>query len=139
MRKMGIPSDAFNFPTFSSPEPEQAKKLQKTRSDLPPGTIPGLDEQDEKAGWPAWMSVKALPLTVQPWLSPPPAPIPIAECPKVGDLAPIDRDRKITVGGNKKVLIVFLRCVGCACALFPSIPPSLLPSFPLPSYPLLSK
>ena len=111
LKKIGLSSDALNF---SSPEPEpKPKKLTKN---APPGTVPGLDDDEEKgSAWPAWMTVKALPLTVQPWLAPPPPPIPVAEAPKPGDLAPLDRDRKLTFGGGKKILVVFLRCVGCAC------------------------
>jgi hypothetical protein len=124
MKKMGISSDAFDFSKVQSPwgnggdaEPKQ-KPPRRTRSEVPPGTIPGLDEEeyDEKKTWPAWMSVKSLPLTVQPWLSPPPPPIPVAaQCPTVGEPAPMDRDRKLTLGGGRKVLVVFLRCAGCAC------------------------
>lgn len=112
LRKMGISSDTFNFSnTFSSPEPTPTKKLTRK------GTAPALDEEEENSSaWPAWMSVRKLPLTVQPWLSPPPPPVAIAaECPRVGDLAPLDRDRLLTFGGGKKVVVVFLRCVGCAC------------------------
>jgi hypothetical protein len=114
LKKIGLSSDALDF---SSPAPEP-KKLKKNKRDLPPGTVPGLDdvEDETSSGWPAWMSVKKLPLTVQPWLSPPPPPVAVApECPKVGDLAPLDRDRKLTFGGGRMVLVVFLRCVGCAC------------------------
>jgi hypothetical protein len=111
LKKMGISKDTFNF-GGSEPEPERKKNKG------PPGTVPGLDEEenDGTTKWPAWMTVKSLPLTMQPWLSPPPPPVAVAtEAPKVGDLAPIDRDRKLTFGGGKKVMVVFLRCVGCAC------------------------
>jgi hypothetical protein len=100
MRKAGIPSNALDF---SSPEP--SKKSKKG----------AVDDETTASGWPAWMTVKSLPLTVQPWLAPPPPPIPVAEVPKIGDLAPLDRDRRVQFGGGRKVLIVFLRCVGCAC------------------------
>lgn len=135
MKKMGISSDTFNFSmpsmggdsSASAEDPRTANKLKKTRTTpLPPGTVAGLDDADDLDGngnssgkkqWPAWMSVKALPLTVQPWLTPPPAPIPVATaCPQKGDTAPLDRDRKLAVGGGgKPVVVVFLRCVGCAC------------------------
>ncbi|OAA60384.1 Thioredoxin-like fold protein [Niveomyces insectorum RCEF 264] len=148
MRKIGISNDTFNFtlpdlgfggtgnaaagPTTLPGSPDAHKKNKsKTRSvPGPPGTVPGLEDEEEDddntAGhrrnsdgkaWPAWMTVRALPLTVQPWLTPPPAPIPVAAaCPRKGDAAPEDRDRKLTVGGGKPVLVVFLRCVGCAFA-----------------------
>ncbi|OIW30836.1 hypothetical protein CONLIGDRAFT_291450 [Coniochaeta ligniaria NRRL 30616] len=116
LRKLGLNSDSLNFSSPTAPDPKP-KKLTKN---APPGTVPGLDDVDDddsSTKWPAWMTVKSLPLTVQPWLSPPPPPIPVAaECPKPGDLAPLDRDRKLTFGGGKKVLVVFLRCVGCAFA-----------------------
>ncbi|KAK7914507.1 hypothetical protein PG985_012210 [Apiospora marii] len=102
MRKVGIKSDTFDF---SSPAPKNGSK--------------GAPEPDESAngGWPQWMTVKKLPLTAQAWLSPLPPPVPIAaECPKVGDLAPLDRDRQLQFGGGKRIVVLFLRCVGCAFA-----------------------
>jgi hypothetical protein len=122
MKKMGLSSDSFNFNPFAGPaEPIEPKKPTPAKSSKD-GSVPGLDDMNEEektSNWPAWMTVKALPLTVQPWLAPPPPPIPVAECPKVGDLAPLDRDRKLVFGGGKNVLVVFLRCVGCAC-VFPN-------------------
>ncbi|KAK3330677.1 hypothetical protein B0H66DRAFT_598205 [Apodospora peruviana] len=117
LKKMGLPSDPLSFMSSSS-EPEAKKQPKKLTKNGPPGSVPGLDYMDEKqqTNWPAWMSVKALPLAVQPWLTPTPPPIPVAEPPKVGDLAPIDRDRELTFGGGRIVLVVFLRCVGCAFA-----------------------
>ncbi|KAL2110511.1 hypothetical protein VUR80DRAFT_1113 [Thermomyces stellatus] len=99
LKKAGLSSDTFNFtspPTASRHDP------------APPA--------DDGSPWPAWMSVRALPITVQPWLAPPQPPIPVAELPKVGELAPLDRDRKIVCGRGGPVLVVFLRCVGCAFA-----------------------
>lgn len=124
LRKLGLNSDTLNF---SSPTADPDPKPKKLTKNAPPGTVPGLDDEDDSSSkWPAWMTVKSLPLTVQPWLSPAPPPIPVAaECPKPGDLAPLDRDRKLTFGGGKKVLVVFLRCVGCACT---SSPHPILPS-----------
>ncbi|KAI0599475.1 hypothetical protein F4775DRAFT_600044 [Biscogniauxia sp. FL1348] len=83
------------------------------------GSIPGLDELDASASpWPpAWMSVKKLPLTAQAWLSPAPPPVPVAPaCPQPGTLAPLDRGRKLEFGGGRPVVVLFLRCVGCAFA-----------------------
>ncbi|KAK8061327.1 hypothetical protein PG994_007693 [Apiospora phragmitis] len=96
MRKAGIRSNTFDF---SSPEPKRGAK--------------GAPEVDESAngGWPQWMTVKKLPLTAQAWLSPLPPPVPIApKCPKVGDLAPLDRDRQLQFGGGKRIVVLFLRC-----------------------------
>lgn len=111
MKKMGIPKNALDMSALtggsSSTEPNKLKK-----------NPPGQEDADaaNANGWPKWMTVKNLPLTAQAWLSPPPPPVPVAaECPKVGDLAPLDRDRKIEFGGGRRVLVVFLRCVGCAC------------------------
>ena len=119
LRKVGLSSDSFNFNNpFAAAEPKP-KPVRRAPTSGKDGTVPGLDdlgEEEKTNNWPAWMSVKSLPLTVQPWLTAPPPPVPIAECPKVGDLAPIDRDRKLVFGpGGKLVLVVFLRCVGCAC------------------------
>jgi hypothetical protein len=124
LKKVGLSADSFNF-NFGGGEASEPKKAAPPVVKSKDGTVPGLDDMnsdDEKSStWPAWMSVKALPLTVQPWLSPPPPPIPVAESPKVGDLAPLDRDRKLTFGGGRRVMIVFLRCVGCACTSY--LPP----------------
>ncbi|TLD22278.1 hypothetical protein PspLS_08257 [Pyricularia sp. CBS 133598] len=111
MKKMGIPKNALDMSALTGGSSTEPNKLKKN----PPG------EEDADAananGWPKWMTVKSLPLTAQAWLNPPPPPVPVAaECPKVGDLAPLDRDRKIEFGGGRRVLVVFLRCVGCAFA-----------------------
>lgn len=115
LKKVGLSGDTFNISSWTGgSEPKPVKRAPTSSID---GSVPGLDDMntEEKSGWPAWMTVKSLPLSVQPWLSPPPPPIPVAECPKKGDLAPIDRDRKLSLGGGKLTLVVFLRCVGCAC------------------------
>ncbi|KAJ8127723.1 hypothetical protein O1611_g5913 [Lasiodiplodia mahajangana] len=63
------------------------------------------------------MSTKKLPLTAQAWLSPVPPPVPVAtECPKQGDVAPLDRDRQLQFGGGRPAIVLFMRCVGCAFA-----------------------
>ncbi|KAI1204874.1 uncharacterized protein F4807DRAFT_314886 [Annulohypoxylon truncatum] len=104
MKKVGLSSDALDFSSSKPSKPSD-------------GSLPGLDDLEEpSSGWPAWMSTKKLPLTAQAWLSPVPPPVPIAECPKPGDLAPLDRDRQLTFGGGKPVIVLFLRCVGCAFA-----------------------
>lgn len=113
LKKLGVPKDAMNVGSPFGSANDEPKRLKKNQKSL---TSAELDEL-EGNNWPKWMSVKSLPLTVQPWLSPPPPPVPVAaQCPDVGALAPIDRDRKLVLGNNgRKVLVVFLRCVGCAC------------------------
>ena len=59
-----------------------------------------------------WYRDHHAPAVAPPAVAPPPVPV-AAESPKVGDLAPLDRDRKIEFGGGRRVLVVFLRCVGC--------------------------
>ncbi|KAI2472221.1 hypothetical protein F4781DRAFT_420110 [Annulohypoxylon bovei var. microspora] len=104
MKKVGLSSDALDFSSSKSSKPND-------------GSVPGLDDLEESnSGWPAWMTTKKLPLTAQAWLSPVPPPVPVAECPKPGDLAPLDRDRQLTFGGGKPIIVLFLRCVGCAFA-----------------------
>ncbi|EPE08396.1 hypothetical protein F503_01179 [Ophiostoma piceae UAMH 11346] len=126
MRKMGISSETFNFTMpdvmggGDSAPPREKENL--TGGKLRKARPAGLDDPSsgDNAGtkqWPAWMTVKGLPLTVQPWLTPAPAPIPVAtSCPQKGDQAPMDRDRKLNIGAGKPVVVVFLRCVGCAFA-----------------------
>lgn len=121
MKKLGIPSDL----TKASPFGGEAAPKDKKKGVAGNKSYMDLDEEDKAnaSAWPKWMSVKNLPLTVQPWLSPVPPPVPVAaECPKVGEPAPVDTDRKLMLNqGGKKVIVVFLRCVGCACK-FPSLP-----------------
>ncbi|KAI0522241.1 hypothetical protein F5B22DRAFT_466456 [Xylaria bambusicola] len=106
MKKVGLSSDALDF---SSTPSNPSKSDSNAKYD---------DEDDSSnSNWPAWMSTKKLPLTAQAWLSPTPPPVPIAtECPKPGDLAPLDRDRQLEFGGGRPVIVLFLRCVGCAFA-----------------------
>ncbi|OHX00583.1 tsa antioxidant enzyme domain protein [Colletotrichum incanum] len=104
LKKVGLNSKSFDFGGGST----DTKSKSSSNND---------DAADESSGgWPAWMSMKSLPITVAPWFSPPPPPVPVAEVPKIGDLAPLDRDRKLEFGRGRPVLVVFLRCVGCAFA-----------------------
>ncbi|POS75602.1 hypothetical protein DHEL01_v206010 [Diaporthe helianthi] len=114
LKKLGVPKSAMNVGSPFGGANAEPKKLKKNQKGL---NTAELDEL-EGNGWPKWMSVKSLPLTIQPWLSPPPPPVPVAaECPTAGTLAPIDRDGKLVLGNNgRNVLVVFLRCVGCAFA-----------------------
>ncbi|SPO00067.1 uncharacterized protein DNG_02919 [Cephalotrichum gorgonifer] len=106
LKKVGISADTFSFASPAAPSPTK----------LSGDSSPDKDGDDGGPSWPAWMSVKSLPMSVQPWLAPPPPPIPLGPLPGVGTVAPMDRDRKIVCGGGRPVLIVFLRCVGCAFA-----------------------
>lgn len=106
LKKAGLSSDTLDF---------SSSKSSKSKD----GSMPGLDDLEESnSGWPGWMNTKKLPLTAQAWLSPVPPPVPVAECPKPGDLAPLDRDRQLTFGGGRPIIVLFLRCVGCACKAF---------------------
>ncbi|KAK1590904.1 uncharacterized protein LY79DRAFT_195550 [Colletotrichum navitas] len=104
LKKVGLNSKSFDFSGGSS----------DTKGKSGPGNDDTVD--DRQGSWPAWMSMKSLPITVAPWFTPPPPPVPVAEVPKIGDLAPLDRDRKLEFGRGRPVLVVFLRCVGCAFA-----------------------
>ncbi|KAK2770967.1 hypothetical protein CKAH01_14539 [Colletotrichum kahawae] len=108
LKKVGLNSKSFDFSGGGSTD-------SKSKS----GSNAGLDDveaENTNGGWPAWMSMKSLPITVAPWFSPPPPPVPVADPPKTGDLAPLDRDRKPEFGRGRPVPVVFLRCVGCAFA-----------------------
>ncbi|KAK2024315.1 hypothetical protein LX32DRAFT_110566 [Colletotrichum zoysiae] len=104
LKKVGLNSKSFDFSGGTS----------DTKSKSGSGNDDAAD--DRQGAWPAWMSMKSLPITVAPWFSPPPPPVPVADVPKIGDLAPLDRDRKLEFGRGRPVLVVFLRCVGCAFA-----------------------
>ncbi|KAK0737392.1 hypothetical protein B0T21DRAFT_383375 [Apiosordaria backusii] len=120
LKKIGLPSDtfsqisnAFNGDTSPRPPPNKLKKSPPTNNN--PNDTSNNDNSK------SWFSVSSLPLTVQPWFSPPPPPIPVSTPPKIGDLAPTDPDRVLSSqlgssGGNRKTIVVFLRCVGCAFA-----------------------
>jgi hypothetical protein len=101
LKKAGIPSDILSFPT----EKREPNKLRKNP--------PSPSDNDADSSWSSWMSVRSLPLTVQPWLTPPPAAVSVGRVPGIGDKAPVDRTQKLRLG--KRTLVVFLRCVGCAC------------------------
>lgn len=105
LKKVGISGSSFKVPDL--PWANSASPKGNSR--------PSGPEDDDQSNWPSWMTVKSLPLTVQPWLTPVPPPIPVANAPRVGEPAPHDRDRELTFGNGKKVIVVFLRCVGCAC------------------------
>ncbi|KAK4459922.1 hypothetical protein QBC42DRAFT_333945 [Cladorrhinum samala] len=134
LKKAGIPTDAFSniklFPwadgnsSNNDTKSLSAVKKKSTSNDSNNNNNNNNNNKNSSTSsssntnrWPNF-TVKSLPLTVQPWLTPKPPPIPVEQPPKVGDLAPLDKDRKIVLGGpgGKKTLIVFLRCVGCAFA-----------------------
>ncbi|KAF3765171.1 hypothetical protein M406DRAFT_260138 [Cryphonectria parasitica EP155] len=122
MKKLGIPKDALNFtsPAAADTTPPRRASKRGTRSNTIDGdeaAAGGEAGGEEQKSWPKWMTAKSLPMTVQPWLSPAPPPVPVAaEPPRVGDVAPADQDGKLVVGRGRKVVVVFLRCVGCAFA-----------------------
>ncbi|KAI8725539.1 hypothetical protein NCS52_00125300 [Fusarium sp. LHS14.1] len=99
LKKAGIPRDILDFQ--QQPEKSSSKSNQ---DDQPPQS------------WGSWMSIRSLPLTVQPWLNPPPPTVAVGRVPGIGDKAPVDRERRIVLGGRRRTLLVFLRCVGCAFA-----------------------
>ncbi|KAI0458083.1 hypothetical protein F5B21DRAFT_39289 [Xylaria acuta] len=106
MKKAGLSSDTLDF-SKSSSSPVKNSSV---------GALDNVDDSND-SGWAAWMNTKKLPLTAQAWLSPVPPPVPVAaECPKPGDLAPLDRDRQLAFGSGRPAIVLFLRCVGCAFA-----------------------
>ncbi|KAF4982958.1 hypothetical protein FZEAL_1528 [Fusarium zealandicum] len=108
LKKAGLPSDILDLPgQFTSQPRREPNKLRKKQ--------PAEDDGDG-AGWGSWMSIRSLPLTVQPWLSPAAPAVAIGRVPGIGDKAPVDSGNKMVLGGGRRVLLVFLRCVGCAFA-----------------------
>jgi hypothetical protein len=119
LKKVGLSTSTFDLSTWSAPptssgassrrEPNKLRKRQPT------------PEEEAENGWASWMgswNVQSLPLTISPWFAPPPPPVHVARVPNIGDKAPVDCDGRLKLGG-KKTLVVFLRCVGCACESFP--------------------
>ncbi|RCI12195.1 hypothetical protein L249_0902 [Ophiocordyceps polyrhachis-furcata BCC 54312] len=116
LRNVGLKSDSFDFFGGAAAAAAAAATEEPSRQKLTNGNDTADAQDDEAARWPAWMSLKSLPLTVHPWITPPPPPIPVARLPQVGSVAPRDRDNKLDLGGGRRVLVVFLRCAGCAFA-----------------------
>lgn len=114
LKKLGVPKDAISFATSSSSPPSNKRGAAAANT-----SAFDADDDAPANAWPKWMSVKSLPLTAQAWLSPPPPPVPVAaSCPAVGGRAPVDMSGKLVLGAGKRVMVVFLRCVGCACKFF---------------------
>ncbi|AEO65584.1 uncharacterized protein THITE_2112710 [Thermothielavioides terrestris NRRL 8126] len=135
LKKVGLPTDTFDFSSWTGSDSSKPswKKITKSKpTTATAATDNANNNSNTSKAWPDWMSVKSLPLTVQPWLTPRPPPIPVAEPPRVGDMAPLDRDRQLVLGNGRKTLVVFLRFVGCACT-FQFHPPRLIPSPSRPS------
>lgn len=105
LKKAGLSSDLLD-PSGPARTPNKLRKP-------PPGPA---EDSDSDGSWSGWMSVKSLPLSVQPWLTPSPPAVDVApRTPGIGDKAPADAKRLVELGGGRRVLLVFLRCVGCAC------------------------
>lgn len=115
LKKVGLPSDTFDLSSWTLPpaDPQQPRREpNKLRKPMPEG----YDPNNPDDSWGSWFSGGiGLPLTVHPWLSPAPPPVKVAAVPSVGDLAPVDREGRLRLGGGQRTLVVFLRCVGCAC------------------------
>ncbi|KAM0249697.1 hypothetical protein ACHAQJ_008930 [Trichoderma viride] len=103
LKKVGLPSNALDFPTLTSSSSSNSGNANSESS-------------SSSNSWGSWMTPKSLPLKVHPWFSPPPPPVKVAPVPRIGDLAPLDRQRRLQLGRRAKCLVVFLRCVGCAFA-----------------------
>ncbi|KAL7947529.1 hypothetical protein V8C42DRAFT_343470 [Trichoderma barbatum] len=104
LKKVGLSSDALDLSALTAP----SRTSTGTSTSKSTGTGDGA--------WGTWMSTTSLPLRVHPWLSPPPPPVKLAPVPRIGQVAPLDRQRRLQLGGKTKCLVVFLRCVGCAFA-----------------------
>lgn len=115
LKKVGLPSDTFDLSSWTLPpaDPQQPRREpNKLRKPMPEG----YDPNNPDDSWGSWFAGGiGLPLTVHPWLSPAPPPVKVAAVPSVGDLAPVDREGRLRLGGGQRTLVVFLRCVGCAC------------------------
>lgn len=112
LKKLGLPtSTSKSIPSLPGFTDTPTSKRERAAA----------GDDDAPATWPPkWLNASALPLTAQTWLSPPPPPVPVAKtCPAVGHRAPVDRSGKLVLGGGRKVVVVFLRCVGCACTYPP--------------------
>ncbi|KAL5093951.1 hypothetical protein Trisim1_009425 [Trichoderma cf. simile WF8] len=105
LKKVGLSSKDLDLSAFAAPSQTSTGKRTGTGDDAQGGGT-----------WGTWMSNTSLPLKVTPWLSPPPPPVKLAPVPRIGQVAPLDRQRRLQLGGRTKCLVVFLRCVGCAFA-----------------------
>ncbi|PTB35711.1 hypothetical protein M441DRAFT_84299 [Trichoderma asperellum CBS 433.97] len=106
LRKVGLSgtNTSLDFSSFTSP------------SSSSPASKNDANNNNSNNNWSSWMTPKSLPLKVHPWFSPPPPPVKVAPVPRIGDVAPQDRQRRLELGRRNKCLVVFLRCVGCAFA-----------------------
>ncbi|KAL9469275.1 hypothetical protein ACSS6W_010969 [Trichoderma asperelloides] len=112
LRKVGLSgtNTSLDFSSFTSPS-------SSSSSSSSPASKNGNDNNNNaNNNWSSWMTPKSLPLKVHPWFSPPPPPVKVAPVPRIGDVAPQDRQRRLELGRRNKCLVVFLRCVGCAFA-----------------------
>ena len=124
LSKVGLSADAFDLSKLTSPVGNSSgpqREPNKLRKAPPPGYDPNNPDDDSWSSWFSSINVKSLPLTVHPWLAPSTPSVPVGAVPSVGDKAPVDQDGKLKLGG-RKTLVIFLRCVGCACELIPIAP-----------------
>ncbi|UKZ81445.1 hypothetical protein TrVFT333_009217 [Trichoderma virens FT-333] len=103
LKKVGLSSDALDLSALTAPSRTSTGKSTGTGD-------------TQSGAWGTWMSTTSLPLRVHPWLAPPPPPVKLAPVPRIGQVAPLDRQRRLQLGGKTKCLVVFMRCVGCAFA-----------------------
>lgn len=106
LRKVGLSNTSLDFSSLTSPSSSPKNASSNSNS----------DNSNNNNNWSSWMTPKSLPLKVHPWFSPPPPPVKVAPVPRIGDVAPQDRQRRLELGRRNKCLVVFLRCVGCAFA-----------------------
>ncbi|KAK4186410.1 hypothetical protein QBC35DRAFT_412782 [Podospora australis] len=121
LKKVGLPSDTLD--SFNKWAKSDSSSSSSSSSNTKPNKLtkspPAAGSNDGTTTTKWNISIKSLPLTVQPWFTPKPPPIPISAPPKIGDFCPVDstnRGLSPSLGTGKKVLVVFLRCVGCAFA-----------------------
>lgn len=106
LRKAGLPSNTLSF----DQAPPPTKKSSGAQSELVPFANPFANLEVPKS----WKS----------WATPPPPIVGIASPPVIGDKAPSSAKLRVPHNDGRPSVVVFLRCCGCPCMLFPlSLPP----------------